>query len=340
MKAVVLSAGVGTRLRPLTNSWPKPAMPLLGQPLLRYSLGVLRRAGAQWLGINTHHLHQIMEAVASSECRRAGIDLELAHERVIQGTAGGIRAFRKWLEDDPFLVINGDTLFSFELEPLLSAHRSSGALATMVLMSMPTGEPYAAVETDPDGRIWRIAGKGVEARQLEPWHFTGVHILNPEIFDFMSRTGPEDINREVYPRALQQGKVIRGQVVSGYWSDLGTAARYLRTQADLLSGRMPPPADERASPFALARQEPPGCWTRGEVDTEAAAVEGPAFFDRGSKLLPPASAGPNVYLGASSRAGPRTKLQDAAVLDGTALEAGETLIGGIAWGKERLLQFR
>ncbi len=298
MKAVVLCAGLGTRLRPLTNSWPKPAIPLLGQPLLRYSLGVLRRAGAQWLGINTHHLHKIMEAVASSECRRAGIDLELTHERVIQGTAGGIRAFRKWLEDDPFLVINGDALFSFELDPLLSAHRSSGALATMVLMSMPTGEGYAAVETDPDGRIWRIAGKGVEARQLEPWHFTGVHILNPEIFDFMSRTGPEDINREVYPRALQQGKVIRGQVVSGYWSDLGTAARYLRTQADLL------------------------------------------FFDRGSKLLPPASAGPNVYLGASSRAGPDAKLQDAAVLDGTALEAGETLIGGIAWGKERLRQFR
>ncbi len=231
MKAVVLCAGLGTRLRPLTNSWPKPAMPLLGQPLLRYSLGVLRRAGAQWLGINTHHLHKIMEAVASSECRRAGIDLELTHERVIQGTAGGIRAFRKWLEDDPFLVINGDTLFSFELDPLLSAHRSSGALATMVLMSMPAGEPYAAVETDPDGRIWRIAGKGVEARQLEPWHFTGVHILNPEIFDFMSRTGPEDINREVYPRALQQGKVIRGQVVSGYWSDLGTAGLALRPGA-------------------------------------------------------------------------------------------------------------
>jgi mannose-1-phosphate guanylyltransferase len=340
MKAVVLCAGLGTRLRPLTNSWPKPAMPLLGQPLLRYSLGLLRRAKAQWVGINTHHLPKIMEAVAGSECRRAGIDVELTRERVIQGTAGGIRAFRKWLKDDVFLVINGDTLFSFELEPLLSAHRTSGALATMILMTMPAGERYAAVEMDRDGRVWRIAGKGVETAELEPWHFTGVHILNPEIFDFMSRAGPEDINHDVYPRILQQGRVIRGHVVSGCWSDLGTAARYLRTQGDLLSGRMPSPADPKASPFSGARQQPRGSWSRDQVEVGAAAVEGPVFFDTGSKLLAPASAGPNVYLGASSQAGPRTKLQDAAVLDGTALEAGETLIGGIAWGKERLVQLR
>src|SRR5262249_46488148 len=151
-----------------------------------------------------------------------------------------------------------------------------------------------------DGRVWRIAGKGVETAELEPWHFTGLHVLNPEIFDFMARSGPEDINHDVYPRAMKQGRVIRGQVVSGYWSDLGTAARYLRAQGDLLSGRMPSPTDPKASPFADASQQLRGSWSRDQVDLEGTAVESPVFFDTGSKLLPPASVGPNVYLGASS----------------------------------------
>jgi hypothetical protein len=102
---------------------------------------------------------------------------------------------------------------------------------------------------------------------------------------------------------------------------------------------MPSPADPKASPFVETVQQPRGSWSRDPVDVQGAAVEGPVFFDTGSKLLPPASAGPNVYLGASSQAGPGTQLQDAAIFDSTTLEAGETLIGGIAWGKERLRQF-
>jgi len=131
MRAVVLCAGLGTRLRPLTNSWPKPAIPVLGQPLLRYSLAMLRSIGVQWAGINTHHLPKVMQAVASFECRRAGIQVELSHEPIIQGTGGGIRGFRHWLSDAPFLVLNGDVLFSLPLAALLQAHRDSGALATI-----------------------------------------------------------------------------------------------------------------------------------------------------------------------------------------------------------------
>jgi len=338
MRAVVLCAGLGTRLRPLTNSWPKPAIPVLGQPLLRYSLAMLRSIGVQWAGINTHHLPKVMQAVASFECRRAGIQVELSHEPIIQGTGGGIRGFRRWLSDAPFLVLNGDVLFSLPLAALLQAHRDSGALATMALMSMPTGKGYAAVETDASGRIWRIAGRGTSPTgSLQSWHFTGIHVLSPNIFDFMSKTGAEDINREVYLRVIEKGGLLRGHQVNGYWSDLGTAARYLRTQDDLLRGRVSLPEDGDASPFHQAREELIGCWLRGSASIEGAKVTGPAFFDDGARLLSPAKAGPNVYLGPSAAAGPNSKLEHATVLEQTVLRPGENLTHAIAWGDERLL---
>src|SRR6476646_10095036 len=129
MKAMILAAGLGTRLRPLTNRWPKPALPLLGQPLFRYNLAVLKRAGVTGVGINTHHLPQVMRATAEAEANRAGLSFEAIHEPEIQGTGGGIRGLRNFLRDDTFVVFNGDILFALDLPPILDAHRKSGAAA-------------------------------------------------------------------------------------------------------------------------------------------------------------------------------------------------------------------
>ena len=128
MKAMVLCAGLGTRLRPLTNRWPKPAMPLLAGPLFRYSLATLTRAGVTSVGINTHHLPEVMEATA----RREIDPLVVAHEaREIQGTGGGIRGLKDFLRDGDFVVLNGDVLFSVDLKPVIEAHQASGAAATI-----------------------------------------------------------------------------------------------------------------------------------------------------------------------------------------------------------------
>src|SRR5260370_42502578 len=159
MKAAILCAGVGTRLRPLPDSWPKPAIPLLGQPLIRYCLAMLKRAGVNAIAINTHHLGAAMAATAADECRRARLALEVVHEPVIQGTGGGIRGLRRSIEDSCFLVVHGDALFSFDLTALIAEHRQSNADATMALIPMPPEEDYAAVETDGDGRECRIAGR-------------------------------------------------------------------------------------------------------------------------------------------------------------------------------------
>lgn len=335
MRAMVLCAGLGTRLRPITERWPKPAIPLLGQPLLRYNLAVLKAAGISAVGINTHHLAGEMEAVARAECARAGLALEVIHEPVIQGTGGGIRGLRRFLEGGPFVVFNGDILFAVDLPAVIAAHLASGAVATMVLLPMPAGESYAAVEVDAAGAVRRIAGRGPGGSGLSPWHFSGVHVMSPRIFELMSPEGVEDINREVYPRALEAGLLVRGHVVRAYWSDLGTPGRYLAAQQHLLFGQVPLSAFPGASPLAAAERGEGNFWRRGSARVRA-KVAGPAYFDDGCEVAGGARIGSAVFVGSGATVGEGARLNRVAVLEGTAVAAGEELVDCIACGLSRV----
>ena len=334
MKAMVLCAGLGTRLRPVTERWPKPAVPLLDQPLLRYNLAVLKAAGVHAVGINTHHLAEEMAAVARAECERAGLGLEVVHEPIIQGTGGGIRGLRSFLEDGPFVVFNGDILFAVDLPGVIAAHLASEAVATMVLLPMPAGEAYAAVEVDSTGAVRRVAGHGPGGAKLVPWHFSGVHVMSPRVFDFMSREGPEDINRDVYPRVLEAGLLVRGHVVRAYWSDLGTPARYLAAQRDLLFGQVPLEAFPGASPFAAVERGEGNFWC-GAGARMRGKVAGPAYF-AGCEVAEGARIGSAVYVGRGARVGEGARLNRVAVLEGTAVAPGEELVDCIACGPARV----
>jgi mannose-1-phosphate guanylyltransferase len=337
MKAMVLCAGLGTRLRPFTERWPKPAMPFLGQPLFRYHLAVLRAAGVQGVGINTHHLPDVMASTARAECDRVGLPLHVVHEPVIQGTGGGIRGLRDFLAGDDFIVFNGDILFPVDLRPVVEAHRASGAAATMVLLPMPESEKYAAVEMDAQHRVRRIAKFGPGGEGLTPWHFTGVHIMSPRVFDFMAPEGPEDINRDVYVRMMEAGLTVRGEVVRAYWSDLGTPSRYLSTVRDVLSGRVPLDGLGADSPFVSAPLRGEGkYWAHPLARVGGAQVSGPAYFDAGCSLADGVRVGASVYVGAQARVGAGVRLERCAVLDGTEVAPGEALVEVMAWGAHRV----
>ena len=316
MKALVLAAGLGTRLRPLTDSWPKPAVPLLGQPLLRYTLAVLARAGVTEVGLNTHHLAAVMRRVATEEAARFGMGLTLSHEPLIQGTAGGIRGLRRVVEgEDTFVVWNGDALFTPELGPLLAEHRASGAMATLVLLPMPPGASFATVEVDATGQVRRIAGRGPGGENLRPWHFSGVHLLSPRVFSAMADSGPEDINRDVYPRLLATGALVRGRVVHAAWNDVGTPGRYLEAQAAVLSGEMPD-VFGGASPFVRATGEE-GVWKSPGAQLGGTA-HAPVFLDEGAVVEPGADVGPNVYVGRGIRVAKGARVSHTALLEGSA----------------------
>ncbi|MBI5544338.1 MAG: NTP transferase domain-containing protein [Deltaproteobacteria bacterium] len=236
---MVLCAGLGTRLRPLTNLFPKPALPFFDGPLVRYSFALLRGAGVERVVINTHHLPQVMEQVAAREAERMGLSLAVSHEPVIQGTGGGVREARRLLGSEPFLLLNGDAFMSLDLRSLIGAHRSSGAAATMAVVPMPPAEKFAPVEATPGGEVRRIAGIGDDqaSAELKPWHFIGAHVIEPSVFDFIPANDEQDINRTVYLAMVRAGLPVRVcPVALGAWADLGTPRRYLAACEEILTG--------------------------------------------------------------------------------------------------------
>ena len=260
LAGMVLCAGLGTRLRPLTAQVPKPAVPVCGVPLVRWSLALLAGAGVRRAVVNVHHLPEAMAAAAEEAAAALGLALTLSREPVIAGTGGALREARAALDGaSEILLVNGDVLFDLDLGAALAAHRASGALATMVLLPMPAGARYAAVEVDAGGAVRRIAGAfGPGGAGLSPWHFSGVHVLSPALLE---RVGPDpfeaDVNRHVYPPLMASG-AVRGFVASGYWNDLGTPARYLEANRDVLAGRVPSARFPGADPFAATRELGPG----------------------------------------------------------------------------------
>lgn len=316
MRAMILCAGLGTRLRPLTGRWPKPALPLLGAPLLRSHLEGLQRAGVREVGINTHHLGDVMREIAGAECARLGLTLTVVHEPVLQGTGGGIRGLREFLQaSDPFVILNGDVVFELPLSEVVASHVARGADATMVLQTLPVGERYAAVETDGAGWVRRIAGIGPGGEGLSPWHFTGVHVMRPRIFDFMRPDGPEDINRDVYARLMAAGGAIWGEQVQGPWFDLGTPSRYLGMVREVLTGRCPPPSG---------------------APLEAYVRTGSVWVHRDAKVSADARIGDETLIEAGATVGAGASVSRSVVLPGTSISGGERLVDVIAADGDRI----
>jgi mannose-1-phosphate guanylyltransferase len=316
-RAFVLAAGLGTRLRPLTDSWPKPAVPFLGAPLLRRTFAVLARAGVARVALNTHHLAEVTERVAREEGARRGFAVTTVHEPVIQGTGGGLRGLQRALPGDEVVIgWNGDILFAPDLGPLLEAHRASGAAATMVLLPMPAGRSYGVVEVDAQGRVQRIGRPGPAPMPgCTAWHFSGVHLLSPRAFDAMAPEGPEDINHDVYPRLLGEG-AVRGVVVNVPWSDLGSAATYLAAQSDLLLGRVPDPLGTE-SPLV------------GRTGTAP-------LVEPGAHVHPDADLAPDVFVAAGVEVPAGAHVSRSALLPGATVAPGEPVAEEIRWSGRRL----
>jgi mannose-1-phosphate guanylyltransferase len=318
---MILCAGLGTRLRPLTEAVPKPAVPVCGVPLVRWNLSLLARAGVRRAVVNTHHLADRMAEAARDAAREAGLSLAVSHERVIAGTGGALRQARPHLEGaDAIVLVNGDVLFDVDLGEALRVHRWAGGRATMVLAPMPPGARYAAVEVSAAGWVRRIAGKfgpGPDpGEELRPFHFTGVHVLSPSLLDDVPSVPFEcDINRQVYPRAMEQPGGVRAFLQGGYWNDLGTPERYLEAILDVLDGRVPL-ARFGLDPLAGLRRGAGGAAVHPSAEVQG-EVE-------------------RAFVGAGARLGPGSTVREAVVWDGTEVAAGERVERAIAAGAARV----
>jgi mannose-1-phosphate guanylyltransferase len=335
---MVLCAGLGTRLRPLTERVPKPAVPVANVPLVRWSLALLRGAGVRRAVVNVHHLPDAMERAAREAGAALGVEVAISREPAIAGTGGALREARRWLDGaEAILLVNGDVLFDVDLAGALAAHRGSGALATMVLLPMPVGARYAAVEVDPAGAVRRIAGRfGPGGDALTPLHFSGVHVLSAALLPRLPAEPFELDVRDLYA-GLMAGGLVRGHLVQGYWNDLGAPDRYLDAHADLLAGRVPLARFDGEDPFAGCEDRGAGVrLARGASVDPGAEIAGPVLLGAGAVVEAGARVGPNVVVGSGSRARAGAVLRDAVVWEGTEISPGERVERAIAAGDLRL----
>jgi mannose-1-phosphate guanylyltransferase len=232
---MVMAAGLGTRMRPLTALRAKPALPLLDRPLLHFTLAALARAGVREVAINTHHLPRTVRAAVGSG-RAFGLRVHWSHERTILGTGGGPRAARRFLGDEPFLLVNGDVFFDVDLRALVRRRARTGAGAVLGLLPNPDPRRYSRVVMAPDGRILSIAGMP-RSRRGRPWLFAGVHLLDPALLDRLPAGRSESV-RDLYAPMLAAGERIDGVPLRGAWYDLGAPPLYLASQLALLRKRV------------------------------------------------------------------------------------------------------
>jgi len=334
MKAMVLCAGFGTRLRPLTDKVPKPLVPLCGLPLLQYNLALLRGAGVSELVVNTHHLGVEMEKSARAVAALLGLSVEVSREeKHILGTGGGVRKAQALLGAGPFFLLNGDMLFDVDLAAALAAHKAAGAVATMVLAPYPRGATYGAVEVDANLNVRRVAGRGAALEPgLTKMHFTGVHVVEPELLSRLPESGESDINRTAYVRLIHEGAKVHGFLQSGYWGDLGAPRSLLRANLDMLEGKVPLERfRDGADPFAGTSELSAGVRVHpsAQIDPSAQLV-GPLLIRAGCVVSAGARIGPLAVLGQGVRVDAGVSVSRAVCWDQTHLGAGESVSDAIA----------
>jgi NDP-sugar pyrophosphorylase family protein len=245
MKAMILAAGFGTRLFPLTIDRTKPAIPFLGKPLVGYVAEYLAQFGIKEVVVNLHHQPQsVIDALGDGSEFGVKIDYTIEQPDIL-GTAGALDNAREHLDDQTFLVVNGKIITDIDIDAAVKRHRSSGALATMVLKPNHKRERFTIVETIED----RVTGFGDyatpvtkdELRDLEheivtPLMFTGIHILEPRVFEYIPRGVYSDIVPTFYGPSLLNGEKIAAHVTDANWYELSTIPRYLDISLAMMAG--------------------------------------------------------------------------------------------------------
>ena len=231
---MILAAGMGTRLRPYTDTLPKPLLPVGKRPLIHYNLLLLKKYGITNVVINLHHHgEKLKKALEGFEM---GMRLVYSEEPEILGTGGGVKKVSHFFSDCSFVLINGDVLVDVNLDKVVEYHFRKKAVATMVLREDPEADRWGAVEADGQGRIRRLLNKGdIHGGRLLKYMFTGVHVLDPRVFDYIPPGCFSSIT-DAYLEMVKKGEKVFGYVMKGFWMDLGTPERYRKTHQDMEKG--------------------------------------------------------------------------------------------------------
>jgi NDP-sugar pyrophosphorylase family protein len=229
---MVLSAGEGQRLRPLSVIRAKPAMPLMGSPLIEYTMTLLSEAGVREIVVNLHHNSQsIVQALAEKE-QSDEIVIHYSREPEILGTGGGVKQAAPLLGDETFLLLNGDTLVDVQLDRLIASHRSREGLATLLLRPKPAGTDYTDIRVSDQGRLLALGKRAASSPTLM---FAGVWVLEPEALGRLPSGRFGQLEIDLLPALIAEGAAY-GHVQDVPWFDVGTPERYLDTCGGMARG--------------------------------------------------------------------------------------------------------
>ena len=247
-RALILAAGLGTRLGTLSDERPKPLLPVCDIPLIRYAVALLHGAGIREIAVNLHHRGDLIRS-------ELGDGFHYSEEPTILGTGGGIVKLADWLTSggrDSFVVFNGKIVSTIDVAATLRHHDATNATATMVVREVPDAQKWGAIDVGADGRVTGIIGQGKAGTYSTM--FTGVHVISPRLVGRLPATGESDSIRQAYIPALLDGERIEAIRHPGYWHEHSTPERYLQGNWNLLSGSVTltqPPGPIRAiSPTA------------------------------------------------------------------------------------------
>lgn len=303
MQALILAGGAGTRLRPLTETVPKPILPLVGRPHIAYVIDWLEGHGVDDVIVSCGHLASgVREALRELEHVR----IRYAEEPDARGTAGAIR-FAEDLLDERFLALNGDILCDLDLSALVSQHEEAGARATIALYPVDDPSAYGLVRREPGGAITGFLEKPnpdeIDTDEIN----AGAYVLERSLVDEIAPDAKVSIEREVFPKLVGEG--LFGIRLEGYWIDIGTPERFLQAGWDILEGMVQTVTAERLDDDGVLIDE--------GVDLAASAsLEGPAMLARGVSVAPGAKVGPRAVVGANS------SIAGDAVIEGSVLLPG------------------
>jgi mannose-1-phosphate guanylyltransferase len=301
MQAIVLVGGEGTRLRPLTDSTPKPALTLVDRPFLAYMIEWLAGHGVTEVVLACGFLPDVLRAALGGEEERAGVKIRYVAEPRPLGTAGAIRFAADALGgelEDRFLALNGDVLTDLDLSALLRAHRESGATATIGLHPVEDSSAFGLVHHGEGGEVLEFLEKTGERVPGEV--NAGIYVLERSVLDPIPPGENVSIEREVFPRLVGEG--LYGLVLDGYWMDIGTPERYLQASWDILEGRVA---------------------TQVESTAPSVLVDARAKVDGG------ATVGPRAVVGPGCRVGAGAQVLESVLLDGCAVGANARVAGSI-----------
>jgi mannose-1-phosphate guanylyltransferase len=318
--AVVLVGGLGTRLRPLTLSAPKPMLPTAGVPFLTHLLARIRDAGIEHVVLGTSYRAEVFEQHFGNGTP-LGIELDYVVEDQPLGTGGGIRNVAERLRDDTVLIFNGDVLSGADLPALLADHQRTAADVTLYLTKVDDPRAFGCVPTDETGRVTAFLEK--DPNPVTDQINAGTYVFRREIIDSIPAGRPVSVERETFPGLLAAGARVQGHVDSGYWRDLGTPGDFVAGSADLVRGLAPSPAlpglTGEALVLADAIVEPGATVTGGSTIGRGchvaadATVDGAVLFD--GAVIERAAVVRRSVVGFGARIGAGALVEDAVIGD-------------------------